>query len=627
MSNRFNRLGGGYKQITLGLSTNISLSGYTKNSTSNPNYAPIYVSGHVVNSDGSLPGSSHTTSDGLWDALPPDILEVQYTWQRALRSGGTPVTIAGATSATYIATDEDVTQPGLSRIRSRIRLRNDVGWSNWSNSEWVNIDGFEFEPILIPSSPRAGETLVIDFGVLPNEYTITFQGEPLNGELDGTIWTSTSPLSGEGSLSISCSAPGYLNFSDVYSVLPFATPSIVTNPMHGGDGVSYGHVRTTTDGQWVSGIPISSYEYRWQRRDAEGAITVIPDVSINSYEITMEDIGYDISPQVRASNASGFGEWASGAWVTTIPPEEIEPTTDPSPLMQGGGFEIDFGMSPSAWGVEVNNEEVEGTMTPSGVWTSVDVLITTDDVNVWAQAPGYADYSGTFIVAPEIVPPIWPEYTIHAWNPVNGANENGAIPDAIGSIPMWAVDENGVIPEWDGNVAQYQALIVDDADISSVLSTSPRTVTFWRYATSLTEWTDFAYYGTPYSRGSWFYTNGFDDLIFYRYMTNEDWEQGLYNDVRDTGGQWHFFAITVNGDDWRSYVDGVPYMGSPVPAVLVEETSALVFGHILRGDATNHNTPVSPGGGFVGQFADIQIHNRHLTGEEIEVMFGEGELA
>src|SRR4051794_14572539 len=262
-------------------------------------------------------GQTLTATAGKYTASPTGF---DYQWQRG--DGTTFTDISGATSSTYVTTQDDVTK--------KIRVVVDASNADGSVSGTSNVLG----PIVpvIPTSSEApvlsgtakrGEALTVTKGAWtdnPTTWTYVWQ----RSANDGTTWTTiagattTAYTLVAGDLTqkirVNVTAKNAVGTSTAASsnvVGPIGANAPVNSVVPGVTGtVARGNVLTATPGTWAGAG--NTYKYQWHRKPS-GAGTATTGATAATYTVAVADIGATLRVTVAATNSDGTASASSDA--------------------------------------------------------------------------------------------------------------------------------------------------------------------------------------------------------------------------------------------------------------------------------------------------------------------------
>jgi hypothetical protein len=300
-----------------------SLSAYVSSSApsspSSPVSAPSSTSSPAIRGT-AQEGDTLTTSNGSWSGSPTSYA---YQWEDCNTSGGTCVSISGATGSTYTLAASDVG----STIRSVVMATNaggsssassaatsTVSMSGPSNTTAPAVSGQTVQGDTLSTSnggwsgsPTAygyqwqdcnssGGSCVGISGATGSSYTLT------SSDVGSTIRSAVTATNAGGSSSASSAATSPVSMSG---------PSNTTAPAISGTAQE-GRTLSTSNGGW-SGSP-SGFAYGWEDCGSSGGGCVgISGASGSSYTLTGSDVGSTIRSVVTATNEGGSSASSSAA--------------------------------------------------------------------------------------------------------------------------------------------------------------------------------------------------------------------------------------------------------------------------------------------------------------------------
>ncbi|HEX7289918.1 MAG TPA: hypothetical protein VF250_02215 [Conexibacter sp.] len=300
-----------------------------QSATSEPS-APVVAAGAprstVAPAISGTPRAGETLSadEGTWSGEGP--LEYAYQWQRCDDEDECD-DVEDATDATYRLTAADV----YSFVRVVVTATNGDGSVGARSALTASVDGTPLPQQLVDDAPPtisgdlvAGQQLTADPGDWsapgPIEYAYQWQRCEADGECTDieeatgdryTLWSEDVGSTIRVSVTATSGLTSSAVVSDATDAIAMAAPVNATPPTVAGEALDT-LVLAAEAGEW-DGAP-DSYDYRWQRCDAEGAnCRDIDGAGEASYLLTSADIGATVRAVVTATNAGGSTDAASEA--------------------------------------------------------------------------------------------------------------------------------------------------------------------------------------------------------------------------------------------------------------------------------------------------------------------------
>jgi hypothetical protein len=297
---------------------------------------------HLPAVDGSAAhGGSVAGTPGTWDYEPTDF---DYQWRRCDSSGGSCEDIAGATSAGYAPTADDVRHT----LRVAVTATSPDGNATAVSLPTASVVGApeNTAPPIVGGVAKAGETLTASSGSWDfSPSSITYAWE----RCDSMLTTCTPLSAAQANYIVGDDDAGYRIRARVTatnawgsSTSTVATATIAARPPAmsappvivrlSGDAYLPGATVMTTTGTWAP--EPTALTRRWQRCDATACVDVATGAI---YEIVEADRGHDLRSVVSASNDAGTTEAASAriaiAGIDAPPPtdDSTPPTNDTPP--------------------------------------------------------------------------------------------------------------------------------------------------------------------------------------------------------------------------------------------------------------------------------------------------------
>ncbi len=272
----------------------------------------------------AVQGQALTASNGSWSGRPTSYA---YQWQDCNSTGGSCVSVSGASSSIYTLQASDVG----STMRVVVTATNAGGSAAASSAQTAVVVAPPPSPPSNTGLPQISgtaavvQTLTTSNGTWtnsPTSYQYAWQdcdrsGINCTGISGANSSTYTVTTSDEGHTIQSVVTAGNaggtsMSFSQVTAIVPTpppAAPSNSTAPAISGQAVQ-GQTLTTSNGSW-SGGP-TSYAYQWQDCDSSGNnCSSISGASFSSYTLVGSDVGQTIRALVTATNAGGSGSATS----------------------------------------------------------------------------------------------------------------------------------------------------------------------------------------------------------------------------------------------------------------------------------------------------------------------------
>ncbi|MBV8257486.1 MAG: hypothetical protein JO073_06665 [Actinobacteria bacterium] len=295
---------------------------------------PSATGAPFVSGSASL-GATLTANPGTWT---DPAATFAFQWQRCDSSGACSP-LAGATSATYTPTADDLGQS----------LRVEVT-ATGTNGAAATVDSATVGPVTRPApsasaapritgTPTVGATLTGDGGTW-NDSSATFAYQWQRCDATGgscaaiagaTASTYTPTTDDQGSqirLEVTATDAAGTGVADSAPVGPVAPPAPTSTaaPSVSGDA-TVGSTLTAAAGTWSD--PAATISYQWQSCDSTGACTPIAGAAGSTYVVAAGDVGNTIRVEVTATNAGGSGVADSAAVgpVAAAPPPATTTTT------------------------------------------------------------------------------------------------------------------------------------------------------------------------------------------------------------------------------------------------------------------------------------------------------------
>ncbi len=259
-------------------------------------------------------GDTLTASTGSWTGSTP--ITFAYQWTRCNSSGGECANIASATSATYLATQEDVG----STLRVVVTATNSSGNSDVSSKQTSMVAAlapFNTTPPAISGTAEDGQPLTTSNGIWSGTHPLsyTYQWESCDSEgnkcqdIENAAGSSYTPSSAdlETKLRVQVTATNIAGFAQTTSVASSLVksgppgeqeqPSIAGTP-------DAGDILNADPGLWTgTEVEVS---YQWEScNKAGGECSNIQGATSSEYTLSADEIGTTLRVRVGAANDSG----------------------------------------------------------------------------------------------------------------------------------------------------------------------------------------------------------------------------------------------------------------------------------------------------------------------------------
>ena len=359
-----------------------------------------------------LPAISGTTTQGetltvdtsgISDADGPASLPFTYQWNR--RSGSTDTAIGGATSASYILTQDDVGETITVSVRYTDTGNTQESLTSVPTAAVANINDAPTGLPAISGTTTEGETLTADTSGIsdadgPASLSFTYQWNRRSGSTDtaiGGATNSTYILTQDDVGEMITVSVRYTDAGNTQESLTSAPTVAVTNTNDAPTGLPT-ISGTTTEGQTLtadtSGItdadgPASlSFTYQWNRRSGS-TDTAIGDATNSTYILTQDDVSETITVTVRYTDAGNTQEsltsvpTAAVANINDAPTglPTISGTTTEGQTLMANTSGISDADGPASLSFTYQwNRRSGSTDTAIGGATSASYILTQDDV-------------------------------------------------------------------------------------------------------------------------------------------------------------------------------------------------------------------------------------------------------
>jgi hypothetical protein len=284
-------------------------------------------------------GELLTATTGVWNGTPP--LSYAYQWRRCDASGDGCTDIAGATTATYRLTADDVDHA----IRVIVTATNAAGTASAPSAPTDRVSAAPPQNTAAPTvsgTARDGSTLTADNGTWtgtpPLSYAYQWQRcDPdagtcadIAGATDTTYDLTPDDVGRTVRVAVTATNAGgaATATSPPTGIVAAVAPANTSAPAISGTPRD-GRTLTADRGAWT-GTPPIAYAYQWRRCDAGGtACEDIAGATGSTYELTAADVGATIRVAVTASNQGGSATATSAATdpVGAEGPENTAPPT------------------------------------------------------------------------------------------------------------------------------------------------------------------------------------------------------------------------------------------------------------------------------------------------------------
>jgi hypothetical protein len=312
-----------------------------------PPSAPVNTALPVI-SGTATEGQALSTSNGSWSNSPTSF---SYQWQDCNSSGGSCVSIAGATSSTYKLAGSDVAHT----VRVLVTAINAGGSASASSAATTVVAAtpptasFTYTP----ASPVVGETITFNGSSSTCAYgPCTYQWSD-----DGGLTRPIPPLWPLGSgqtLQFTFSSTGTkyvrlvvmdaagqeatVEHNVVVASAPPVAPSNTGLPAVSGSPQE-GQTLTASNGTWAGTAPIS-LAYQWQDcNSGGGSCANIAGKTGSSYKLGSGDVGHTIRVAVTASNTGGSTAASSTATTVVVAAPPLAPVNTALPVISGTAIE------------------------------------------------------------------------------------------------------------------------------------------------------------------------------------------------------------------------------------------------------------------------------------------------
>ncbi len=283
-------------------------------------------------------------TSGISDADGPATLSFTYQWNR--RSGSTDTAISGATSASYILTQDDVGETITVTVRYTDAGNTQESLTSAPTAAVANTNDGPVGVPTISGTTTQGETLTVDTSGIsdadgPASLPFTYQWNRRSGSTDtaiGGATNSTYILTQDDVGDQITVSVRYTDTGNTQESLTSAPTAAVANTNDGPVGVPTTS-GTTTQGETLtvdtSGIsdadgPASlSFTYQWNRRSGS-TDTAIGGATSASYILTQADVGETITVTVRYTDAGNTQESLTSAPTAAVTNTNDAPTGVPT---------------------------------------------------------------------------------------------------------------------------------------------------------------------------------------------------------------------------------------------------------------------------------------------------------
>jgi hypothetical protein len=318
------------------------------------NTSPPTISGTAMQ------GQTLTANRGSWSHKPTSYA---YQWQRCDASGGSCVSLAGATATTYTLTGGDVG----STMRVVVTASNKSG-SGTANSAVTAVvqspltPPANTAPPTISGTAQDGQPLTASpgtwTGTQPINYTYQWQRCDSNGAncspIAGATSTTYSVVSADvgGTITVvvnASNAGGNASAPSSPTAIVQATPPAVSVEPTVSGLAEEGQMLTATSGTWTGTTPIA-YDYQWESCEPTGNdCGPIAGATATTYGVTTTDVGTTLRVLVTATNAAGSTSDFSAA--TVVVQSASAPPTYTSPPTISGTAQVGQPLtaSPGTW--------------------------------------------------------------------------------------------------------------------------------------------------------------------------------------------------------------------------------------------------------------------------------------
>ena len=274
-------------------------------------------------------GQTVTSSSGTWTGTAP--ITYAYAWRRCDSNGNNCVTIANATSSSYVVASPDVGSKLYSLVTAtnasgsasqRSALSATVAAAPPVNTLWPSLTGIARDGQTLTSSNGAWS------GTAPITYAYAWRRCDSSGNNCVTIANATSSSyvvsaadvgSKLYSLVTASNVAGSASQRSALSAIVTVAPPVNTAwPVLSGTARN-GQMLTTTVGTWTGAPPIT-YTYAWRRCDLSGnnCVTIL-NANLQSYFLTVADLGSKVYSLVTATNAGGSASQRSALSALVAP--------------------------------------------------------------------------------------------------------------------------------------------------------------------------------------------------------------------------------------------------------------------------------------------------------------------
>ena len=350
-------------------------------------------------------GGTLTAEPGVWTGDGP--ITYTYQWQRCEADGSDCVDIDDATDETYSPVPADVdhaivvevtaTNPGGSSTEASAPTATPILANPPLNTIAPTIAGI----------PADGETLTAGHGTWSGTPTITYEHQWQRCDADGSncvdiagatddTYSPTGADAGHAIVVVVTASNAGGSAAEpseptdpVTAEPPVNTvpPSVTGTPADGG-------TLTADPGTWTGTLPIT-YEYQWQRCDADGTNCAdIPGATDDTYSPTPADVGHPIVVVVTATNPGDSATVASAPSAATLPAPPVNTTPPPAPTGTG----VDGGTLTAVPGTWTG----DGTITYTYQWQRCDAdgsdCADIDDATDETYSPVPADVGHAVVV-------------------------------------------------------------------------------------------------------------------------------------------------------------------------------------------------------------------------------------
>jgi hypothetical protein len=299
-------------------------------------------------------GDTLHATHGTWSGAPAPTYA--YQWQRDSGTGGSFVSIAGATSTTYDLTDADVgftVRVAVTASNAGVTGGGEATADSVASTTVQAVVPVSTEAPLISGSAKDGSTLTTSTGTFTGAPAPTYSYEwerdsgsggsfvPIAGATASTYALTDADVGYTVRAIVTASNSSYPGGGEAQGTSSATTTVLATVPASQGAPTISGTTQdgsdlTATHGAW-SGAPTPTYTYQWQVDTGSGGVYVdVPGATGTTLALTDADVGHHARVVVTASNSSypGGGEAQATSAASSLI-DAVAPANSTIPTISG----------------------------------------------------------------------------------------------------------------------------------------------------------------------------------------------------------------------------------------------------------------------------------------------------